>query len=186
MTRRGASKRHGRRTGHLPACLRRARGRPGIGQAQQEWRHARGLGREREAAAAGQIEQRRIAAELQNDRAERPAAQRVHARTQQRLRVGQYAEDQPRRIEPEIGKARAIEAGPALRLFLAQPENRGRCIVPAGKAQGQHGREARGTGVALCILRENLVQLAPRQSAAQHAINPRKSERTHVPLRFGT
>ncbi len=176
MTRRIGRQRDGRIARHLPAGVRRTRHRPGIAQPQQQRRHAGPLRRQRQPPARGQVEHARIAVQLQHHAAQSRAAERIHPGPQQRPRIRQDGEQQPRRIEPEIGKARPVQRGAALHRLLAQPQDRRGIAIGTADDQRQHGGKTERAGKIARFPRENLVQAAGGQSAPQRLIERRHAQ----------
>ncbi|RHW17448.1 hypothetical protein D1610_10840 [Sphingomonas gilva] len=159
-----------RRRAHAPAGVRGARHRLG-GDAQHQHGDARGFGGDRQPPARGQIQPGLRAPQLDHRRAHIGAAHHVQPRAQHRLRIGQHAQDQARGIEPDLAQPRRVQ--PAAALFGrggAEPDDR-----PAQFA-AEHRGEAGGAARIASIRRIDLVQAAPRETAAQHPVEVRMIE----------
>lgn len=167
--------------GGRAGCLRRQRGRRGGGyppaggggaghrlgtDAKTEHRHARAFRGELQPARRGEIESRRAAPALEQQRAQSGAARRIRGGAQQRRRVVDHAEQQRARVETELDEAGGMKpAGMPLRLSRAQPEQRRRA-----RRQRQRDAEPSRARRLARLGRIHLVQLPAGEPFAQPSL----------------
>lgn len=145
-------------------------GGAGLGRSrhpQQQGHDAGGLGRQRKAAAGGQVELARLAPGLDQHRAERRAARRFRSCPEHALAITRPHQQHLRRIEPELGEARRMQgAGLGIEEVLPGPEQR----APAGGLQRQGRGEAGGGGEIGRGGRVDLMQGGAGEAAAERLV----------------
>lgn len=163
-----------RRTQH-PACLgsRRQRLRR---HSQQKSGHAGRLRGQRQLAARHEIELPDIAPELEHDRAQRIAGERIGRGAQRALDIGGAHHHHTARIEADFGEpAHRQRAGFDFRKILPHPQQRLACRHTARKSGDKTCR-----GGALPSLAKHLMDCRAREPALQRAINLAVAERDTI------
>lgn len=164
--------RPGRQGAHLPARAGGTGLRPRR-HPQQQGQDAGGLRRQGEAPAGGQVELARLAPGLDQRSPQRGAARRFRAGPQRPLAVPDPDQQDLRRIEPELGQPRRMQAaGLGIENILPDPEHRPR----AGGAQSQRCGEARRGRTIGPGRRIDLMQGGARDSASQRLVQRRRPE----------
>lgn len=156
---------------NAPAGFRRARRGLGI-EPQQEQRHTRRFGREREPARAGEPEQARTAHAFRDHRAERGDTQRIHRRRQQRRLIRCLRDDARRRIDAELREPRPVKRRPARGRICPQPDDRCRC-----RRRKRHQRRE-PSGRTAAAVSENLMQPTAHHTRRIEARMSRNDART--------
>lgn len=140
---------------------------------QQQGQDAGGLRRQGEAPAGGQVELARLAPGFDQCGPQRGAARRFRAGPQRPLAVPDPDQQDLRRIEPELGQARRVQAaGLGIEDILPDPEHRPR----PGGAQGQGRGEARRSGTIGPGGRIDLMQGGAGDAAPQRLVQRRRPE----------
>ena len=174
--RRVTRQRLGWRSLHPPARFRRARHRVAA-DPQHKGRDAGRLRRQCQTAASRQVHERCAPAQFDHQRAQRRAAQRIDRRAQQQRLVLHRPDQQPRRVDPQFHKPRAIGLRPHS-LGQPQPKERRRTRRQMRKDQ----RQARHRPFIL-VAAEQFVQPPTRQAALKRLVEramPGRHRRTRL------
>lgn len=143
------------------------------GHPQQQGHDAGGLGRQRQAAAGGQVELARRAPGLDHDGPERRAARRLRPGPEHALAVARPHQQHLRRVEPELGQARRMQGtGLGIEKILPDPEQR----ASAGGPQRQGDGEAGGGGEVGRSGRVDLMQGGAGEAAVERLVERGRSE----------
>ena len=149
-----------------PGAILRLRTTEGAYRMQQDGRCAAGARGLRQPPRRHEIEGARGGAEIGDEGAGRPAAQRLFHGPQQVRPALRAHEDKARRVEPMGGEPRPVgSAILAQRKFIAHPQDR--AVMAGGKAHGERQREAGGGGEIAHPRRCRLIERAAEQAAEQ-------------------
>ena len=159
---------------HAGAVLR-LRTAEGARRMQQDGRRPAGAGRLRQPPRRHEIEGACGGAEIGDEGACRPAAQRLFHGPQQVWPALRAHEDEARDVEPMGGHARPIGGAIlAQREFVAHPQDR--AIMAGGEPHRERQREAGGGGQIAhpcgCRLIERTAEQAPQQPVERAALLP--------------
>lgn len=146
-----------------------------------------GFGDQRQAPAGREVELAGFAPGLDQNRPDGRTACGLRSRPQHGHRVPRSHQQDPARIEPELGEARRVgPAGFGIDAILPHPEDRPVARRPPGKAERESGRsrKARRAG------RKDLVQGCPDEASAQGSVEFRRADldpaRLMRPAQIGT
>lgn len=167
---------------HLPAGGGGAGG--GLAGAEQQGEDARARRRQPQAAAGGEIELRRLAPGLDNDRCDRGAADGFDTCAQQGEAIGGLDKQQPGGIEPKFGEAQRVDAAGGAGALLAQPDDGAGAPAAIGEEEG----ETRCGSLVAFSGGKDFVQGGPGETAGEARVEngrPQSDARGGISRAFG-